>query len=222
MLLHEGDETRAVILDELQSSRQWLLNELWAVASERGVSIVDVDPVALQRVFIRRVPEVCALMARTLLRVSQGDGELLIEAFGDHLWFRLPALAELAEALEAHWFECLPYLHNWAGWEPVWVDLSGLDLELQCFRNPVSGRLVADFVGLVAWPDEAAAAASEPVQAAYLRDAERVCEALESEWGWEFLALRCLTPGRDGVTVHWLHPDLTDGGELAALDALNP
>lgn len=222
MLLDESDETRAAILDELQSSRQWLLNELSAVTADRGDSIVDVDPVALQRVFVRRVPEVCALMSQTLLRVSPGDGELLIEEFFDHPWFRLSVLAEVAEAMEEHWIRYLPYLHNWHGWEAVGMyDALDLDLGLQCFKNPADGRIVADFVGLVDWPD-GQPVTLDAVQAAYVRDAERVFEALEAEWGWEFLALRCLTPARDGLKVHWLQPDLTEDEELAAIDALTP
>ena len=95
-MLHEKDETRAVVLDEHQSTRQWLLNELSAAADDRGASIVTVDHVALQRVFVRRVPEVRALMSQTLLRVSQGDSELLIEEFTEHPWFSLRGRAPSA------------------------------------------------------------------------------------------------------------------------------
>lgn len=222
MLLHETDQTRAAVLDELHSSRQWLLNELSAVTFEHDVSIVDADPVALQRVLIRRVPEVCALMSQLLLSVSPGDGELLVEAFFEHPWLQMPALRQVAEAMEEHWIRYLPYLHNWHGWEAAGMyDALDLDLEIQSFRNPVDGRIVADFVGLVDWPD-GQLAELDAVQAAYLRDAQRVFETLEAEWGWEFLALRCLTPARDGLAVHWLQPDLTEDEALAAIDALTP
>jgi hypothetical protein len=222
VLLDESDQARAVILDEVQSTRQWLLNELAAAADDRGVSIVDVDHVALQRVFVRRVPEVCALMSQTLLRVSEGDSELLIEQFAEHPWFSLPALARATKELEDHWIRCVPYLHNWRGWEPVLVDIDpDVDLEIQGFRNAISGKVVVDFVGLVELAD-AESTEHDPMQAAYLGDAQRIFEALEWELDGEFLALRCLTPHPDGVEVRWLPSFHTDDDELDALDAMNP
>lgn len=221
MLLDVSARERSRILDQLDGPVGWFVSELNDLAREHRCDLAEVDPFALQRVFIRRVPEFSALLSRVMREVPQAERDYLLDYVMDHPAFTVPALSQVRRQLEYLWADYLNYLNLWAEWQAV--DISpddwpyGLEgFHVQCFARPSDGKWALDFLGLASRPHPGNRY-DDPMWAIYERDAQAVFDAF-ADWKWtDFIGMRRITPTHDSVCVEWSFPYWTPPEEIAAL-----
>lgn len=207
------DELAETAMSELHRAGLWLEDELREPALERGCLTSDLEPTILRSILIRRVPELIAMTAKTLLNAPRRDWYMLVEYFVDHCMLHLPALATLERDFERLWLEYLPHLEMWLNWEMV-DESEGCenDFKIQIFRHPSDGKYAADFVTLIPWSHSWEE--PEALVLALQRDFEAAHQALENEFDMNYLGLRCLRPSVGAIDEFWKPGWFTDEDEL--------